>query len=356
MKPSLLLALFLSCSMAQGQVLPVSVVTQEQTNWCWAAVSKCLLNYYGDTATQCAIAEFTRTTATWHNYGISSCCDDPSLGCNYVNNNAGSPGSIQDIIPYFGGYPIYEAPPLSFLEMKLQLGHYTPFICYWRWAVYVPSGHDVVTHGIDDTNYVHYMDPAPGEGEHICTFNWMSAGSPHLYQWTLIFDHCPKPLPPTAGTIVGKKYVIVGSSATLSDALAGGTWSSATGKVNIVGNVVTGVVPGFDTVLYNMSSPCGITSARLPMRVYSTSVEAGSVNPENEMDIFPNPVHDELFVTGLRSEATYRIFNPAGKCMLQGTTAPSNATLSLGTLPSGLYILDILRADGERKILKVVKE
>src|SRR5512140_1901508 len=86
----------------KGQILPVTLVIQEQNQWCWAAVSKCALDYYGHSVSQCAIAEYTRTTATWHDFGKQKCCDFPTGNCNYWNYDWGYSGSISDILKHFG--------------------------------------------------------------------------------------------------------------------------------------------------------------------------------------------------------------------------------------------------------------
>ena len=98
-----ILLLFLGITITlNAQTLQIPVVAQEQTDWCWAAVSKCVLEYYGYSHTQCEIAEYTRSVSTWHNYGTTPCCTDALQGCNYGNYNYGQTGSIEDILAHFG--------------------------------------------------------------------------------------------------------------------------------------------------------------------------------------------------------------------------------------------------------------
>ena len=52
-----------------AKVLIVPAVSQEQTEWCWAAVSNAVFTYYGKYHPQCEIADFTRMVCTWHNFG-----------------------------------------------------------------------------------------------------------------------------------------------------------------------------------------------------------------------------------------------------------------------------------------------
>src|SRR5688500_7050594 len=87
----------------ESQVLSVPQVIQQQTEWCWAATLKCVMDYYDPNLSfsQCVIAEYARTQATWHNYGSIDCCTNPSQGCNYWNYMWGYNGGIEDILDNF---------------------------------------------------------------------------------------------------------------------------------------------------------------------------------------------------------------------------------------------------------------
>ena len=67
---------------------------------------------------------------------------------------------------------------------------------------------------------------------------------------------------PTAGTITGTTSTCVGSTTTLSDATAGGVWSStATGIATVsTTGVVTGVAAGTATISYTVTNACGSAS------------------------------------------------------------------------------------------------
>src|ERR1043166_5424105 len=94
---TIVLFVFAGCMMLNAQVLTVPQVIQEQDQWCWAGTTKCVLDYYGYPHDQCEIAEYARSVISWHSFGTTDCCVDPSLGCNYWNYNYGSAGSMQDI-------------------------------------------------------------------------------------------------------------------------------------------------------------------------------------------------------------------------------------------------------------------
>lgn len=165
---------------AHSQILNVPEVFQEQDNWCWAGVSKCIFEYYGYAVEQCQIAEYARQVSTWHDFGDVDCCQDATLGCNYWNYAWGCEGSIQDILVYFDsiqndGFSSY----LSQADIRFELSAGRPFVIRWGW--YSGGGHFVVGHGIKN-NYLHYMDPWFGEGLHISRYNWVVDDGNH--EWT----------------------------------------------------------------------------------------------------------------------------------------------------------------------------
>jgi trimeric autotransporter adhesin len=89
-----------------------------------------------------------------------------------------------------------------------------------------------------------------------------------------------------AGTISGPSTVCVGSNITVSDAVAGGTWSidNAVATLTTIagGAVITGVAAGVDSVRYTLPSGCGASTAVLGISVQtmptvSTVSGAGSV-------------------------------------------------------------------------------
>src|SRR5438045_610305 len=100
----LFMALSFAVLQASAQSLIYQVVPevyQEQDQWCWAGTTQAVISHYGKYVSQCSIAEYVRTVATWHSYGSTNCCVSGSGGCNYWNYNWGYTGSIQDILVHF---------------------------------------------------------------------------------------------------------------------------------------------------------------------------------------------------------------------------------------------------------------
>jgi hypothetical protein len=183
------LIIFSFCTGLKAQVLNVPEVIQEQTQWCWAGVSKCILDYYGYPHTQCEIAEYARTVITWTSYGTTDCCVNPNVGCNYWNYNYGYPGSIQDILLHFGsitGYGTGSALSLTNVQQEITAGH--PFVVRWGWAA--GGGHFVVGHGINGSD-VYYMNPWFNEGLHVSTYAWLLTDGNHTWTHTNVLTSLP---------------------------------------------------------------------------------------------------------------------------------------------------------------------
>ena len=157
------LLFFLVSGMGLAQVLDVPLCEQEQTNWCWAGTSQAVLIYYGNDIEQCDIAEYTRLTATWHDFGDVYCCVDPTQGCNYSNYNYGEDGSIQDILYDLASPSIESIGSSSRLgesDVADEIAGNRPFII----RVCCPgAGHFIVIRGYV-SGTVYYMDPWFGEG------------------------------------------------------------------------------------------------------------------------------------------------------------------------------------------------
>ncbi|MAM05480.1 MAG: hypothetical protein CMD06_05935, partial [Flavobacteriales bacterium] len=108
---NIFLSIFLLVSFQNisAQILAVPEIEQEQNQWCWSGVSKCILDYYfsannwpaGSNQNQCGIAEYARTQNSGY-FGGSNCCAFPTGSCNNPNWMYGVNGSIEDILSFFG--------------------------------------------------------------------------------------------------------------------------------------------------------------------------------------------------------------------------------------------------------------
>lgn len=137
----------------QSYIVNVPVVRQEQSNWCWDADSKCILEYYGTVVQQCDIAT----------YAIGgNCCSSPS-SCNQTNVFQGSKGVI-GVLSKFGKIAstrIQSTIPMSQILSELQANR--PFILGIMWNG--GGGHVVVGCGYNQsTSSITFMDSWQNNG------------------------------------------------------------------------------------------------------------------------------------------------------------------------------------------------
>ncbi len=86
---------------------------------------------------------------------------------------------------------------------------------------------------------------------------------------------------PTAGTITGTTSVCVGSTTTLSDAVTGGVWSSASTSVASISTtgVVTGASAGTAVISYTVTNACGSARATTTVTVNALPTVASISGP-----------------------------------------------------------------------------
>lgn len=205
----LFLLALITVGQLKSQVLNVSEVIQEQDQWCWAAVSACILDYYCAPTPQCEIAEYTRNVATWNDFGNTDCCDNPSLGCNYPNYMWGYDGSILDILEHFGNISSYGCySSLTKPEITTEIENNRLFVIQWVWDN--GNGHFIVGHGLIGDN-LYYMDPWFGEGLKIANYDWVESWSDGSWAYTGRITESPSNnIPSNAGTISGTTTVCQG--------------------------------------------------------------------------------------------------------------------------------------------------
>ncbi len=97
------------------------------------------------------------------------------------------------------------------------------------------------------------------------------------------------------------------------------------------------------------------TSCGLGEDTSNHHVDVVNVNGSKAISVYPNPVWNELCVDGGYA-GSYAITNITGYAVLQGAIAAGKNTIPMGQLPAGIYFIALTGADGERKVVKIVKE
>jgi hypothetical protein len=159
----IIMLLSVNTAIAQYQV-PISVVRQEQNQWCWDANSKCILQYYGFKVTQCAIAEYCRSVNPSY-FGGSNCCSNPGGKCNSPNYLDGASG-VKGVLKHFGNL---ESNPMerviSVNEINTEMTGKRPYIILVLWSG--GGGHVMVACNYTGTSLT-FMDPWQNNGMTTC--------------------------------------------------------------------------------------------------------------------------------------------------------------------------------------------
>jgi hypothetical protein len=76
----------------------------------------------------------------------------------------------------------------------------------------------------------------------------------------------------------------------------------------------------------------------------------------NELSIYPNPATNQLQIDNVATPANYKLQNLIGSTQQEGTLKQGNNTLSLSTLPTGMYLLEMIDEEGNKTVKKIIKQ
>ena len=164
---------------------------------------------------------------------------------------------------------------------------------------------------------------------------------------------------PIPAPIIAPVSLSAGSTATLSDATPGGTWSNKGGvyvDISATG-VVYAIAPGMEAVLYTLPTGCltisviGVTDPPPPTDTFLVPADPRSLDITNLAKIA-----DELtLVTDQGRFTSLIVTNSMAQTMIKQEVTPPYTTVSLKDLKPGLYYIT-LRGDRGSKPLKFTKK
>lgn len=133
---------------------------------------------------------------------------------------------------------------------------------------------------------------------------------------------------PSVSNITGNANVCPGAASTLSDATAGGTWSSSTPSVATVGStgVVTGVTAGTSTISYTVTSG-GCTAAKTLVVNVSSSPNAGTITGTAKVCVAGTTALSDAVSGGTWSSSSTAVATVSAAGLVTGVSAGS-ATIS----------------------------
>ena len=169
----LYLILFLSAKII-AQVLAVPQKYQEKSQWCWAATSQAVLEYYDVRNTQSEIAQYGTEGENIWNWLYGSTYDPTRRG-------------VDIILDYFGDISCRRYSSYFSIEKVLdEINGNRPIPIRWGWDS--GGGHILVLHGISDS-LIYLMDPS--RGPTINSYDWLLKGSSHTWTHSLQLLNTP---------------------------------------------------------------------------------------------------------------------------------------------------------------------
>ena len=124
------------------------------------------------------------------------------------------------------------------------------------------------------------------------------------------------------------------------------TYTKGTGTDSVRAIVVATGTGCYDSIV--TSAPVSITGV-----APATHVATGHAT---DMQVYPNPAQDVLYITHVATTVQYELQNIVGVTVLQGTFDQEHNTLQLTEIPAGIYLLQLTDAEGQRAVVRVVKE
>ena len=135
---------------SSGPLAGFAMQVQQQTEWCWAAVSASVANFFGSlTWTQCKVAA--------GELGLNCCGSDGPQGCN-------QPWTLHQPLSRVGHFNRMSSASTSFIDSQNEINAGRPLCCRIAWAR--GNAHFVALGGCstapDGTEYVDSYDPFYG--------------------------------------------------------------------------------------------------------------------------------------------------------------------------------------------------
>ncbi len=84
------------------------------------------------------------------------------------------------------------------------------------------------------------------------------------------------------------------------------------------------------------------------------SVVTGKIESQSrKLKLYPNPVKDQLSITGMSPSSSYRVYDLTGRTVIQSQSYSGNETIDTRTLKAGLYFLKV---EGQKEVEKFIVE
>ena len=119
----------------------------------------------------------------------------------------------------------------------------------------------------------------------------------------------------------------------------------------IVAGELTGVKAGVVTVIATSTDGTNVFD-NYEVEVYEKPSGIGTVN--YDVQVYPNPVKNQLFINSQDFTGTYNLYNAVGQVVISGSLS-TDRTIDVSGLNTGMYLLKLTSLNSE-SIIKILKE
>ncbi|MEI6753237.1 MAG: T9SS type A sorting domain-containing protein [Paludibacter sp.] len=330
-----------------AQILPVPLIQQEQTQWCWTGVSKSVLDYYNYSTSQCNIAEYARNSTKVLDFGTQNCCDFPTGSCNNWNYPFDTPGSIQDIFKYFKGIQsVSKYDSLKINDARTEISNFRPFIIRWLWNG-TSNGHFVIGHGIVDKT-LYYMNPWFGEGLKIANYDWVRYNSDHTWTHTLVLTTNPTILSVSTNMLTISATENSSTSFEITsnlswNAISNQNWLTVSsqnglGSKTITLTAATNPINVARTAIVTISAT-DVNSQTITVTQTENGITAIKNTFSNILPYYPNPVSNDLTIYSIEKGGYIEIIDLTGKIMTKKIADSNIEKIDVSSLQKGVYTI-----------------
>jgi len=128
------------------------------------------------------------------------------------------------------------------------------------------------------------------------------------------------------------------------------------------GSTGTGIAPFHTYVASGTYHACAIVYTECGSDIHCSDVVVVVIpsgiqgSSQAGIQAYPNPIRDELHISGVPQNTNYRILNVTGECVAQGNLIAGSSVISAHALSAGVYILEMSGTDGLRNMVRIVKQ
>ncbi|MCW3120971.1 MAG: hypothetical protein JWQ38_463 [Flavipsychrobacter sp.] len=107
---------------------------------------------------------------------------------------------------------------------------------------------------------------------------------------------------------------------------------------------------------YYVVTTTGGCSSDKSNQIFVVPVGIDKVEQNDAITIYPNPANDGININGISTATNYRMLTVTGITISKGALQQGDNIISMRGFTPGIYMLEMTTADGDRKVVRVVKE